>query len=708
MPTKRFQHIQFSSQRNSTSSILSYIFIAYFFSVFARLSLLPMIMDEPTFWYGNHIIPIWTADAGLIGDFAKQILSGVSLPYDNVHNPGHLIAFLSTLSGLHVDIVMFYAPALLASLIVIPIILMMSVLRLPLIGFFAALFASIAFNYYFRTHLGYTDTDILIFVFIYMILYAMIAGIETQKIRYSFIGFLSIIALASWYHSYKPLILGLLLGYFIYILIFQRNKSLHYFSFLLFSIAFIPISLELKLGLGLSVTLLWLLIKKYRPAYLDYRIILAVTLIGISALTTIATLNSNYYHRIIDYFQKKEIYTFTDISGINYQVNASLKGISEAMGLPFMEMITYMSGSIFLFALAIIGLIVLAKERRSSLLLWIMLFLGLSSLLTGVRFTTFAIPAIAIGIFTSLLVAFEFFIKNYSKKIVLTIGVLALIGIFYLPVSSILAYNQILRPSYLSDQAKILDNLAREAKPDDFILSWWDNGWPLWYATGMRTLIDNGKHSIDNFLAAKILLSPNPLLSANLSRYFLEAYAKDYTRKSILKRVAKKHEINSLIASLSQHNLLNKESIDIYYYFNDSLIDRIPIIASFFNIDGKNAFKNEIFSYTFLEKPFHMNDTLIKAKGFVMSRRNGLIKTSDGQQGKVGKLIVSDGISMKAQQFYSGVDYNLIIYKNRYVLMLSDKYLNSFIIRSLLLNQFDPQLFELVSYSKNAKILKLK
>jgi len=696
-----------SSQNNSTYIVLAYIAIAYIFSFIVRLSLTYSILDKPIFWYENRILPIWTADAGLIGNFAKQILAGVALPYDNIHISGHIIAFLSTFSGLHVDIIMFYAPAFFASLIVIPIILIMATIRLPLIGFFAALFASIGFNYYFRTHLGYTDTDILIFFFIYMILYSMFAGIEKQKIIYSFIGFISIIALSYWYHSYKPLVFGLLLAYIVYILIFERRKSIHYFSFLLLSMASIPMLLSIKIALGLTMIGLWVLTQKYKPKYLDYRIWFSTVVIAIVAFITLVGLSPKYYHRIIDYVQKKDLSIFTDINGTTYHVNASLKSVEEAMGLPFMDMIEYISGSIFLFVISIIGLILLALYRRSTVLLWVMLFLGVSSVLTGVRFSTFAIPLMSIGIFISLFTLLELLKKRYSKQLVSLMASILILAIFYSPISAVHAYNQILQPTYSNGQAKILDDLSKQAKAEDFIVSWWDNGWPLWYATGMRTVIDNGKHHIDNFLVAKILFTSNPILSANMSRYFLEAYAKKYNGRSIIHEISKKQNLQVLLDSLSQKPFIKKEEIDIYYYFDDNLINKIPIMASFSNIDGENQFKNELFAHTFLAKPFQITDRLIHGEGFIMDRGKGTIQTSDGQQGKVGRLIISDGITMKSQQFYKGVDYNLIIYKNRYVLMLSDKYLNSFIVRSLILNQFDPQLFKLVSYSNDSIILKL-
>jgi len=49
-----------------------------------------------------------------------------------------------------------------------------------------------------------------------------------------------------------------------------------------------------------------------------------------------------------------------------------------------------------------------------------------------------------------------------------------------------------------TDDMKKLNNLKSTLKKDDFIMTWWDYGWLLWYYTNNKnTLIDNGKHQQD-------------------------------------------------------------------------------------------------------------------------------------------------------------------------------------------------------------------
>ena len=241
---KRLAEIE--PQKASPMRVFLYIAAAYIAALASRLHLAYTALKNPDFVYDGRIIPLWTADAGLIGAYAKRILSGEMLPYTNEYMAGHLVAWMVRISGAHIDTVMFYAPAFLAPLIVIPVILITALYRVPLVGFFAAVFTSIGFNFYYRSHLGYTDTDILNFFFVFMIFYSMIAVSERRGAVYAFAGFFSFLAFALWYHSYKPLEIGILAVYLLYALVFDRKNSTHYFAILLFGISLLPGGFFLK------------------------------------------------------------------------------------------------------------------------------------------------------------------------------------------------------------------------------------------------------------------------------------------------------------------------------------------------------------------------------------------------------------------------------------------------------------------------------
>lgn len=707
MKTRWQQRVALITQKVDTKRLVAYSLFAYVFSLLSRLLLLKEAVKHPEYIFEGRIIPLWTADAGYIGAHAKRLLAGQYVPFDNEHAAGHLIALVVKLLGLSVDTVMFYAPAFLSPLIVIPIILIMSLYRMPLTGMFAAMLGSIGFNFYFRTHLGYADTDMLVFFFVFMLLFSMIAVAERRSFYVSLVGFASILLLSMWYHAYKPLVLGLLVFYVLYVLVLDRKNLSHYFALMVFAIALAPGGLVLKMaGVGV-VLLLRMLLERFYPKLLDYRIWSVATLLGGVATAVLIVRSPHYYWRIVAYLGEQGTTVFSDANGTRYELAASLKGISEAIGMPLADTMMSISGSVWLFAAGAAGLLLLALSKRSSLLLWSLLGVGIAATVLGVRFTTFAVPVLAIGALVLLQLVYQTVATRFGRRAAFSTFAALLVSIFAFAFASIEQYNHTVRPVYLSDEAALMAKLEDTGSPNDFIVAWWDDGWPLWYGTGKRTVIDNGKHGIDNFLVAKMWFSTNTILTANMARYFLDKYSRHYNRSSVLQRVAQQTDVVSLMHHLAQPPVLPKSGFDIYFYFHDDMIEKLPVIHSFSILNGYDPFAGELLSFTYLTKPFALTDSRVEAQGIVFDRRTGYVQTADGQKGKVARLIVSDGKQIKIQGFHKDSDYNLIVYKNKYLLMLTNKYLNTFVVKSLLLNQFDPKIFTLVNVSEHGKLLRL-
>jgi len=698
-----------AAERNvSPRIVLLLTLAAYLVSAAARLPLAWLAEKNPSFGYGGGIIPIWTPDAGYIGAQAKRLLAGLDVPWDNEHAAGHLMAWAAEAGGWHIDTVMFYAPALLGSLIVVPVMLIMTLYRRPVAGFFAAVFAAVGFNFYFRTHLGYADTDMLNFFFVYLLLYGMIGVSERRQLRYGYIGFVAVAALGYWYHAYKPLVTGLFGIYLLYVVVADRRNTVHYYALALLGIAMLPAALWLRLLLAAGVGIARRYVSKRFPEKRTCPYLLAATVAGTAAAAVAVASTPRYYLRIVQYFDKPSFFRFEDAAGNVYRVEAALKGISEAMRIPLSEAVVYLAGNAGVLAAAFVGLALLTRRRRSALLLWAMIALGLAATVLGVRFTTFGVPAVAVGVFTAISVLTEQLRLRAGRAVAAGTAAVLIAFVFLFPLRDMAEYNRLLRPVYLSEEAGMLDRLSRQGSRNDFIVSWWDNGWPLWYATGKRTLVDNGKHNEDNFLVAKMFFTPNARLTANMASRFLEAYAEHYGRGSVLKRVARRTDLRALLKRLATEPPHSPRDFDVYFYFDDDLIPRLPLIARYASLDGSDPLEGEILSYTWLTKPFGAADRYVRGRGLVFDRKRGIVTSDDGQSGRVGLLIVSDGKQMKVQRFYAGADYNLIVYKNRYILMVSDRVLNSFVIRGLLLNGFDRRFFEPAGLSPRAKVLKLR
>ena len=57
-----------------------------------------------------------------------------------------------------------------------------------------------------------------------------------------------------------------------------------------------------------------------------------------------------------------------------------------------------------------------------------------------------------------------------------------------------------------ADEVKVLNKLKDIAQREDYVVSWWDYGYPLRYYADVKTLVDGGKHSgVVNFPVSYML-----------------------------------------------------------------------------------------------------------------------------------------------------------------------------------------------------------
>ncbi len=137
--------------------------VAYIFSFAIRMIWVYQFQDNPDFYWNDQLM-INTNDGYTWAAGAQNILYGM-----HEHNPGirdmwaNGIIFFTVLftkiTPFSLETIIFYMPAVISSLVVIPIILIARLYNQSLWGFFAALLGSIAWSYYNRTMIGYYDTD---------------------------------------------------------------------------------------------------------------------------------------------------------------------------------------------------------------------------------------------------------------------------------------------------------------------------------------------------------------------------------------------------------------------------------------------------------------------------------------------------------------------------------------------------------------------
>ena len=204
--------------------------VAFVFSFVVRLIWVYQFSDFETFKFAGQFM-INTNDGYYWAEGARDLLRGIIKQHDLSpisEATSWLTYFCTKLLPLPFETIIFYMPAVLGSLLVVPIILIANNFKMPAMGFLAALLGSIAVSYYNRTMVGYFDTDMLNIVFPTLLLWSLVLAFSTNEEKYLLITALEIIAYRWWYpqsYSLEFSFFGLIL---VYTLVFERKRLFHY------------------------------------------------------------------------------------------------------------------------------------------------------------------------------------------------------------------------------------------------------------------------------------------------------------------------------------------------------------------------------------------------------------------------------------------------------------------------------------------------
>ncbi len=687
-----------------------YIIIAYLFSVAMRYTWIHHAAGIDSFsWHGQTMIN--TND----GYFW---LSGVKNLFDNslAYNPRvpgleyGLVAFtymLAKILPFSPDTIALYLPVFIASLIVIPVILIMKLYGKPFLGFLAALITAIAWSFYNRTMAGYYDTDLFAIVFPVFIVYFLIRTVKEDNLNTLFIAMLLNTLYFYAYDASKPVIYGIGLGFIAYCAVFKfKNEKLFDYIFLI-SVSMLDIDWRIRL---LLIIASFALVKSGALKEKLHKAVLAAVLV-------VLFLWINNVFGII--WSKIYEYIATGVEQVNglkfYQVHQT---ISEAGKISFKTFANRISGSIIGFIISTAGYALLSFRKKEFLLFLPLVAIGFFAYIGGLRFTVYAIAPLAMGV-----VYLFWIIAQYidNKKLQYTFVALASFAVLYPNIRHVFNYNRAISTVFLKSEVEDLDKLNKIAANKDYTLTWWDYGYPVWYYSDTNTLIDGGKHNNDNFIISKIMLTNSPQLAANLSRLSVEEYVKKhYTTKPIIDDLIKesKLEPDAFLASLeNQDYKLPAKTRDIYIYLPLRMSNIMGAVELFSNLDLKTGKP--------LEYMFWYYGYKVKEKGGLLLLSNeryfSLLDLNRGVY-RVGKnsakilfmqkvyLRKDNTIVADKKEFFNKNGSMVVLYLESYgkYIVMTKNYYNSMYVQMGLLGNYDKDLFELVVKSPYSRIYKVK
>ena len=706
-------------QKRELISVTGLIIVAFLFSIAIRFIWVYQFQNYEAFKYAGEFM-INTNDGYFWAEGARDLLSGEVQkndlsPIDQAAS--QLTYVFAKILPFSFETIIFYMPAFLGSLLVIPIILIANNLKMPAVGFVAALLGAIAVSYYNRTMVGYYDTDMLNIVFPTFLCWSLILALRSEEKKYLLITALEIIAYRWWYpqsYSLEFTFFGLIL---LYTLVFKRKENFYYelLAMMLFSMMGLPATIRLAI-----VGIMYVLFKQEKfQKYALYCLFIALALFFVTGGIAPIWEQLNVY-----LFQGSVSATQDTLSLHFFSV---LQTVREAGQIPFDVFATRISGHTITFILSLIGYVLLIIRYPVMALGLPLMVLGFIAPWGGLRFTVYAVPMCALGIAYLLLVAGAFVQKLFInedvgkvvKSLIMVGGVLA---ILYPNIMHIIGYKvpTVLNKTEVEQLAKLRTIAGRE----DYVVTWWDYGYPVRYYSDVKTLIDGGKHDGGvNFPVSYALTSPQQQ-AAKMARFEVE-----YTEKAFLK--AEKNETvmnntaqmtldaglkdaNDFLLSLQNSISLPAKTRDIYFYLPYRMMGIFPTVAQFSNLD--------IMTGNTIRQPFFYQTESIRDEGnllhlgnnIALDKSKGVIKFGKQQEVlvkhfiKTGytkelKLIKEENILHPNGQFN-------IIYLQAFnsFLIVDEAMLNSTYVQMFVLENYDKNLFEPVILDPQTKIFKLK
>lgn len=651
------------------------ILVALILSILFQSLFLWFIKENPNNFFEGHFVPLWTHDSGLYGFYAKELLSGVHLPFTTEYMAGWLLYGMSKILPFSIDTILFFSPVFISSLIIIPIIFMAKLFNEEMVGFFGGVLATLAYGYFYRSFFGYYDTDMLNLFFPLVVILGLMGVSKTQNPLYALLSAFGILGFNIWYHSFEAIALGIIFCWVLFVLAFERERLINYLTIFMMSIALLHTETLWQIVGILTLFALCFVKIKIQAKYLILGFFVLVG-IGLFMLDV-----SSLYERAMDYISKGAfINSKGDLTFLN-----TLTTVGEAGKISLQRWGMLTASNVPLAFLGGFGYILLCLRYKQFLLLLPLVLIGLLAMVAGERFVMFGVSVFALGI-VYLAKEISSALPKYKKSIFLAL--ILVVTSFYL--QKILYLAKIETPVFNGKDLSVLSKLKEDKR--NFILTWWDYGWPLWYETKAKTLIDNGKHFEDNYIVSKLLFAQNQAFVANASknsvRLFQEANKKGFPK--LVPYLFKKYNSKNLFQELAKPS---KAIRPIYWYLNVGLLEVGVNIKKFSDIDpisGKRV-GGGLLIY------------LQKTKNMFFDKQKGVLNI----QGQKFNIQSYTNTQKKEFHRYDGIDIQFVETKTHYFVCTSNIF-NSFLVQALLFQRVDTNLFEIVAKNDTSILLRVK
>ncbi|WP_033915694.1 STT3 domain-containing protein [Campylobacter sputorum] len=686
------------------------IVLAVCFGIFCRFYWVVWASAYPHFIWNDELM-ISTNDGYAFAEGTRDMIAGFHQPNDLSYYGSSLSTlsmWLYSILPFSLETILLYMSTFLSPLLAVPLILIGKELNASKAGFIAALLAVVANSYYNRTMSGYYDTDMLNITLPMMVFWS-ITRLVQRKERVNLIFIPVFMAIYGWWYPSSYSLLLAMIGMFVlYTIVFERYEKLNYEAMVFMILAITSFPIQIKF---IIVIILYALIYFYQR-FFDKKVIFALIIASSICFIWLGGLNPILFN--IKFYIFRDIADSGDTVFKFFNVNQTIR---ESSAIDFNTVATRISGHLIVFLVSIVGYILFIKNNKILLLTLPILFLGLMSFKSGLRFTIYSVPVMALG--------FGYFVMYCFTKIDIKDRFLGYAFLFVVTFSALYPslkhiYDYKVFPVFTHSEVESLDDLKNIAKREDYVLSWWDYGYPIRYYSDVKTLIDGGKHlGSDNF-AVSFALGSDQNSSANMARLEVEYTERNYEEKFglNLKQIMKDYNatnVNEFLLSLKDANLaLPKQTRDIYYYLPDRMIYIYPTVLAFSRLDLTTGQEFAEPFFIVSERFSATNDNQIMLNNNVILSSDGTKLSINGNSYSVNTYVeTSYDQNEKLNVNYFNIDPNsnfYVIFMKDYlrILVLDKTLYDSAYIQLFVLENYDKNLFEPVILNGSTKIYKLK
>jgi hypothetical protein len=315
--------------------------------------------------------------------------------------------------------------------------------------------------------------------------------------------------------------------------------------------------------------------------------------------------------------------------------------------------------------------------------------------------------------------------KNISALLKKVIIVLLTISISYYVLDKHIKHikSYIVPTVFSKKEVAILDHISDITSKNDYVISWWDYGYPLRYYSQVQTLIDGGRHNGKDNYPVSFALSRDPISSANILKLAVEDREKqlvNHRAGSFVSRMMKDYNFkssNDFISSLKNpNNYLQQNTRNIYLYLPFRMMNIFPTINLFENIDletGRNL-PRQFFNLASIVSQDKNSLLLSNGIKLLIDGNNVPYKIeSQGRKYDINRYIATmyEGSKVKANGriFNKQSDINIIFLRDyAKVLVLSNKLFESTYVQLFVLENYQNTPFEPVKTTPLLKVFKLR